>query len=72
VDDAIEWIGPIAQGAPIAQAAALESVDRAFDVPLDVGLRLEKMSYERTLSSDDRREALARLSDKRKPEFRGR
>jgi enoyl-CoA hydratase/carnithine racemase len=71
VDDAIEWIGPIAQGAPIAQAAALESLDRAFDVPLDVGIRLEKMSYERTLSSDDRRAALAGLSDKRKPEFRG-
>jgi methylglutaconyl-CoA hydratase len=71
LDDAIEWIAPIAQGAPIAQAAALESLDRAFDVPLDVGLRLEKMSYERTLSSHDRREALAGLSEKRKPEFRG-
>jgi uncharacterized membrane protein len=46
-------------------------LDRAFDVPLDVGIRLEKMSYERTLSSDDRRAALAGLSDKRKPEFRG-
>ena len=71
VDDAIEWIVPITQGAPIAQAAALESVDRAFDVPLSVGLRLEKTSYERTLSSEDRREALAARSEKRKPEFRG-
>jgi methylglutaconyl-CoA hydratase len=71
LDDAIAWIEPIAQGAPIAQAAALESVDRALDVPLAVGLRLEKMSYEKTLLSVDRREALAALADKRKPEFRG-
>lgn len=71
VDDAIEWIEPITQGAPVALAAALESIDRAFDVPLSVGLRLEKTSYERTLSSEDRREALAALSEKRKPQFRG-
>jgi enoyl-CoA hydratase len=71
VDDAIEWLAPIIGGAPIAQAAALESVDRAFDVPLPVGLRLEKLSYERALSSEDRREALAAVSEKRKPEFRG-
>jgi methylglutaconyl-CoA hydratase len=71
VDDAIEWIVPIAQGASIAQAAALESIDRALDMPLAVGLRLEKMSYEKTLSSVDRDEALAALADKRKPEFRG-
>ncbi len=71
LDDAMAWIEPIAEGAPIAQAAALESIDRALDVPLAVGLRLEKTSYERTLLSIDRREALAALADKRRPTFRG-
>jgi enoyl-CoA hydratase/carnithine racemase len=72
VDDAVAWIAPIAGGAPLAQAAALEAIDRALDVSLDVGLELEKVSYGKTLSSDDRREALAAVAEKRKPQFRGR
>lgn len=72
VDDALEWIAPIAEGAPVAQAAALQAIDRAFDVSLDVGLDLEKVSYDRTLMSEDRREALAAFAEKRKPRFSGR
>jgi enoyl-CoA hydratase/carnithine racemase len=71
VDDAVEWISPIAEGAPIALAAALEACDRAFDVSLEVGLELEKVSYDKTLESEDRREALAAFREKRKPHFRG-
>jgi methylglutaconyl-CoA hydratase len=72
VDDAIAWIEPIANGAPIAQAAALEAIDRSFDVGLDLGLELEKVSYDKTLVSEDRREALAAFAEKRKPKFSGR
>jgi enoyl-CoA hydratase/carnithine racemase len=72
VDDAVAWIEPIANGAPIAQAAALEAIDRSFDVGLDVGLELEKISYDKTLVSEDRREALAAFAEKRKPKFAGR
>jgi enoyl-CoA hydratase/carnithine racemase len=71
VDDAIEWIGPIADGAPIAQAAALEALDRALDVTLEMGLELEKVSYDKTLVSEDRREALAAFAEKRRPRFQG-
>src|ERR1700677_4544144 len=59
VDDAGAGSEPIAQGAPIAQAAALEAIDRSFDVGLELGLELEKVSYDKTLVSADRREALA-------------
>jgi methylglutaconyl-CoA hydratase len=72
VDDAIEWIRPIAEGAPIAQAAALEAIDRAMDVTLELGLELEKVSYDKTIVSEDRREALAAFAEKRKPRFQGR
>jgi enoyl-CoA hydratase/carnithine racemase len=72
VDDAIEWIAPIAEGAPIAQEAALEAIDRASSTTLEVGLALEKVSYEKTLVSEDRREALAAFAEKRKPQFKGR
>jgi len=71
VDDAVAWIEPIANGAPIAQAAALEAIDRSFDVGLEHGLELEKVSYDKTLVSADRREALAAFAEKRKPRFIG-
>jgi 1,4-dihydroxy-2-naphthoyl-CoA synthase len=72
VDDAVAWIAPIAAGAPIAQAAALEAIDRSFDATLEQGLELEKVSYDKVLVSEDRLEALKAFADKRKPEFRGR
>ncbi len=72
VEDALEWIRPIAEGAPIAQAAALEAIDRSFDVTLELGLELERVSYDRTIVSEDRREALAAFAEKRKPRFQGR
>jgi enoyl-CoA hydratase/carnithine racemase len=72
VDDAIEWIRPIAEGAPIAQAAALEAIDRAGSVSLEIGLELEKVSYAKTLASEDRKEALAAFAEKRAPRFQGR
>ncbi len=72
VDDAVEWIAPIADGAPIAQGAALEAIDRSFDTTLELGLELERVSYDRTIVSEDRREALAAFGEKRKPVFKGR
>jgi enoyl-CoA hydratase/carnithine racemase len=72
VEDALAWIAPIADGAPIAQAAALEAIDRALDATLELGLELEKVSYDKTIVSEDRREALAAFAEKRKPRFQGR
>jgi len=72
VEDSVEWIRPIAEGAPVAQSAALDAVDRALDVSLEEGLLFEKGSYERTLPTVDRREALAAFVEKRKPRFQGR
>jgi enoyl-CoA hydratase/carnithine racemase len=72
VDDAVEWIRPIAEGAPIAQTEALTAIDHALDVSLEVGLELERVSYDKTLVSDDRREALAAFAQKRRPVFQGR
>ena len=71
VDDTVEWLAPIANGAPIAQAAALEAIDRSFDCTLEQGLELEKVSYDKVLVSADRREALEAFAQKRKPAFRG-
>jgi len=72
LDDTLAFIEPIANGAPIAQAAALEAIDRSFDTTLELGLELEKVSYDKTLVSKDRLEALAALAEKRKPVYTGR
>jgi methylglutaconyl-CoA hydratase len=72
VDDAISWIEPIANGAPIAQAAALQAIDRAWGTSLELGLELEKIGYDKVLVSEDRREALKSFAEKRKPTFSGR
>jgi enoyl-CoA hydratase/carnithine racemase len=72
VDDAVEWIRPIAEGAPIAQAAALEAIDRGLDESLETGLMVEKVGYDKTLVTEDRREALAARAAKRPPRFHGR
>ncbi len=71
VDDVLAWIEPIADGAPLAQAAALEAIDRALDTTLELGLELEKVSYGKVLVSEDRREALVAFAAKRKPQFLG-
>ena len=72
VADAIAWIDPIANGAPIAQAAALAAIDDSFDVTLEQGLALERVHYDETLRSADRLEALRAFAEKRKPAFTGR
>jgi enoyl-CoA hydratase/carnithine racemase len=71
VDDVESWIEPIAYGAPLAQAAALEAIDYAASTTLEVGLELEKVSYDKVLVSKDRLEALHAFAEKRKPVFRG-
>jgi len=71
LQDTIDWLAPVAHGAPIAQSAALRAVRASFEVPLDRGLELESVYYDETLRSSDRLEALAAFAEKRKPVFKG-
>jgi enoyl-CoA hydratase/carnithine racemase len=72
LEDTIRWIEPIASGAPIAQAAALQAIESSYEVPLAIGLELERVHYDETLRSEDRLEALKAFAEKRRPAFRGR
>lgn len=71
VDAAKEFAAPLANGAPIALAAAMEAIDLGFERDFEAGLDLEQLCYERTLVSADRREALAAFAEKRKPSYKG-
>lgn len=66
----LTFIGPILEGAPIAQRAALEAM-RAATLPFEQGLQAELDAYTECLKSEDRREALRAFQEKRKPLFRG-
>ncbi len=72
VDDTVAFLEPVLEGAPIAQAAALGAIDASYEVTLERGLELERVYYDETLRSADRREALAAFAEKRKPAFQGR
>src|SRR5258708_1668860 len=67
LDDTLAFIEPITNGAPIAQAAALDAIDASFDATLAQGLELERGFYDRCLRSEDRRTALEAFAQKQKP-----
>ena len=71
LDDTLEWIRPITEGAPIAQRAALGAIDAAARLPLEQGLKLEREAYDECLRSEDRREALLRFRRKAGSELPG-
>ena len=69
---ALELAERLAEAAPIAVSAALESIEGGRDLPLADALSHEHRCYERVLASADRREALEAFLEKRRPTFRGR
>ncbi len=72
LEDCLSWIAPILQGASVAQRAALAAIDAAASGTLESGQELELMFYDSCLRSEDRQEALAAFSEKRRPNFKGR
>jgi methylglutaconyl-CoA hydratase len=71
LESTLTWLEPVAEGAPIAQRAALLAVRAARTLPLEEGLNYERELYERCLESEDRDEALRAIAEKRKPNFVG-
>jgi methylglutaconyl-CoA hydratase len=72
LDDALAFVEPIANGAPIAQTSALSAIDVSYEVGLARGLELEQLFYDACLRSADRRIALEAFAQKKKPIFEGR
>jgi len=67
----LDWLRPVLEGAPLAQAAALEAM-AASHLPLSRGLEVEAMAYERVLGSEVRMEGLLAFEQKRAARFVGR
>lgn len=72
VSAALALAGEIAENAPVAVAAAKESIEDSWDLPIDLALERERFHYEKPLLSEDRLEGLKAFTEKRPPRWKGR
>jgi len=70
-DAAMEYARRLAAGPTLALAAAKTHVRRAFEAPLEEGLRAEAEAFVAIVNTDDAREGVQAFLEKRRPEFRG-
>jgi enoyl-CoA hydratase len=64
--------GEIASKGPVAVRLAKESVDKAFEAPLAVGVDFERRAFYVARASEDAGEGLNAFVEKRPPDFKGR
>ena len=69
---AIEVAETIAGNAPIATRQAKMAIRGSADIGLAAGLNFEIESYNRTITTEDRREGVAAFVERRPPDFKGR
>jgi len=72
LDEAKRVAHEIASKGPIAVRLAKESVDKAFEAPLAVGVEFERRAFYLARASEDAEEGLKAFVEKRPPEFTGR
>jgi enoyl-CoA hydratase len=61
----------IAEKSPVAVRLAKESIDKAFEAPLSVGVEYERRAFYLSRASEDASEGLSAFVEKRRPEFKG-
>jgi len=72
MDAAIAVAARISENAPISVRQAKKSIHSGMQMDLTSGLAFEVQSYERMISTQDRREGIDSFNERRKPVFRGR
>jgi enoyl-CoA hydratase/carnithine racemase len=68
----MELAAQICRASPVGVREAKQAIDRAFDVPLPVGIELEDLAWRRTVASRDRTEGIAAFNEKREPRWENR
>ncbi|MGG4490450.1 enoyl-CoA hydratase-related protein [Metabacillus idriensis] len=68
---AIELAEEMLKNGPIALQQAKFAIKQGMNADLQTGLHIERKAYEITIPTEDRIEALAAFSEKRKPVFKG-
>jgi enoyl-CoA hydratase len=71
LDEAKRVAHAIAEKSPVAVRLAKESIDKAFEAPLSVGVEYERRAFYLARASEDASEGLSAFVEKRKPDFKG-
>lgn len=71
LDECFKWAEMMLANGPIALQQAKFAIKQGMNADLQTGLQIERKAYEVTIPTDDRLEALAAFSEKRKPDFKG-
>ncbi len=71
LDEAKKLAREIASKAPVAVRFAKESVNRAFQLPLDEGLAYERKLFYFLFATEDQDEGMKAFLEKRKPQWKG-
>lgn len=71
-EEVMKFANSILSNGPIALQQAKFAIKNGMNTDLQTGLQIERKSYEITLPTEDRLEALDAFTNKRKPNFKGR
>ncbi|MBS4198575.1 enoyl-CoA hydratase/isomerase family protein [Bacillus sp. FJAT-49732] len=71
MEEVIAFAKKILENGPIAVQQAKYAIKAGMKTDLRSGLEIERMAYEATIPTEDRKEALKAFSEKRKPIFKG-
>jgi enoyl-CoA hydratase len=71
LDECMKFADMMLANGPVALQQAKYAVKQGMNADLQTGLQIERKAYEVTIPTEDRLEALAAFSEKRKPNFKG-
>ncbi|MBT2684318.1 enoyl-CoA hydratase-related protein [Bacillus sp. ISL-37] len=71
LDECLKFADMMLANGPVALQQAKYAVKQGMNADLQTGLQIERKAYEVTIPTEDRLEALAAFSEKRKPNFKG-
>lgn len=72
LEEALALANEIGARAPVAVRFGKEMVNRAFEAPLEDGIRAERRSFYYLFATEDQKEGMRAFAEKRKPEWKGR
>lgn len=72
LDETLKLAAEIAEKAPISVQLAKESVNKAFETPLQEGLYFERKNFYMLFATEDQKEGMNAFIEKRNPDFKGR
>lgn len=67
-----KWTGKLKNGAPIALAMAKRTIERGGEENIQKGIELESENWAKLFNTEDQKEGMLALAEKRKPSFLGR